>query len=88
MGAWGAALNVDVVGADLLSSELLLGVGLLKAPKPIAGCTILPKAWVGVPTGAVANVPNILLTAFELVEVALPSDIPPKPPVESDIKTS
>ena len=78
-----------MVGAGLLSSKLLLGLRLLEAPKPVAGCTIPPKAdWVGAPTGAVANVPNILLTAFELVEVALPSDIPPKPPVESDIEAS
>jgi hypothetical protein len=76
-----------VVVAGLLSSKLDLR--LLKAPKPVAGCTIPPKAdWIGASTGAAANVPNILLTAFELVEVALPSDIPPKPPVESDMEAS
>lgn len=73
------------MGAGLLGSKLLLG---LKAPKPVAGCTIPPKADVGAATGAAANVPNILLTAFELIGVALPSDIPPKPPVESDIEAS
>lgn len=72
-----------------MSSKLLPGLRLFEAPKPVAGRTIPPKAdWVGVSTGAVANVPNILLTAFELVEVALPSDIPPKPSVESDIEAS
>ena len=47
VGVCGAALNADVVVTGLLSSKLLLGLGLLKAPKPVAGCTIPTKSGLG-----------------------------------------
>ena len=78
----------------LFVSKAPLEVSPVKAPKPVAGLRSPPppkvddgSVWLEA-VDSEPKEPNILLTALESVDVALPSDNPPNPGVSSDMEAS